>query len=136
VTDQPDLAARKASVQTLLEVAFTPGRSPSEKRVLMSRCINRDEYIQHSATVPDGFEGLMSLVEAFDNEFSAYGVSVKRMIAEGDFVVAHCHYTYGRPDDLGSAIVEIFRFEGDLMVEHWDVIQPVPRESLNTNGMF
>ncbi|KRB52671.1 hypothetical protein ASE02_11860 [Phenylobacterium sp. Root700] len=102
----------------------------------MAKYINPQKYIQHSATVPDGFDGLMRLVAEFDSQFPAYGVSVKRMIAEGDFVVAHCHYSYGLPDDLGKAIVEIFRFEGDQMVEHWDVIQDIPRERANQNSMF
>jgi predicted SnoaL-like aldol condensation-catalyzing enzyme len=136
MTDTLDLTDRKARVQALLEIAFTPGRSPAEKRELMSKLINPAKYIQHSATVPDGFDGLMSLVAGFDDQFPSYGVSVKRLIAEGDWVVAHCHYTYGTPGDLGKAIVEIFRFEDDLMVEHWDVIQDVPAQRANANGMF
>jgi predicted SnoaL-like aldol condensation-catalyzing enzyme len=132
----PDLHTRKANVETLLKIAFTKGLSASEKRKQMSRYINPDKYIQHSATVPDGFDGLMALVSNFDEQFDDYAVSVKRMIAEGDYVVAHCHYTYGSRGGLGKAIVEIFRFEGDLIVEHWDVIQDVPAVRANTNNMF
>ena len=40
------------------------------------------------------------------------------------------------PDDLGLAVVDIFRVEDGRIIEHWDVIQPVPAESANTNGMF
>ena len=127
---------RKAAVKALLEAAFTPGLGVSEKRELMARYINPNKYIQHSAVVPDGFEGLMSLVERFDDDFGSYAVDVKRMIAEDDFVVAHCHYTYGPKDPRGKSIVEIFRFEDGRMVEHWDVIQDIPEVFANTNGMF
>jgi predicted SnoaL-like aldol condensation-catalyzing enzyme len=40
------------------------------------------------------------------------------------------------PDDLGQAVVDIFRVEDGRIVEHWDVLQPVPAESANSNGMF
>lgn len=131
-----DAEAKKKAVIELLQVAFTPGRSPDEKRALMAQYINPNKYIQHSAVVPDGFDGLMSLVAQFDEQFGGYSVEVKRVIAEDDFVWAHCHYGYGPSDPLGKAIVEIFRFEDGLMVEHWDVIQDVPADSANTNGMF
>ena len=127
---------RKAAVEALLQSAFTPGRTVEEKRAEMSKYINPDKYIQHSAVVPDGFDGLMSLVAQFDTQFESYSVEVKRLIAEDDFVWAHCHYRYGPSDPLGKAIVEIFRFEGERMVEHWDVIQDVPTASANSNGMF
>lgn len=132
----PDLQTRKANVETLLKIAFTRGASASEKRQRMSRYINPNMYIQHSATVPDGFDGLMSLVCKFDEQFDDYAVWVKRLIAEGDYVVAHCHYTYGDGGGLGKAIAEIFRFEGDFIVEHWDVIQDIPAVRANTNSMF
>jgi predicted SnoaL-like aldol condensation-catalyzing enzyme len=40
------------------------------------------------------------------------------------------------PDDRGGALVHIFRFHGDRVVELWDIGQPVPEDSPNENGMF
>jgi predicted SnoaL-like aldol condensation-catalyzing enzyme len=40
------------------------------------------------------------------------------------------------PDELGGAVVHIFRFEDERIVELWDVGQPVPKESPNQYGMF
>ncbi|QNA85439.1 polyketide cyclase [Sphingomonas sp. So64.6b] len=131
-----NLEENKMKVTALLNAAFTPGRLVAEKRAAMATYINPVKYIQHSAVVPDGFDGLMSLVEKFDQQFQSYAVEVKRLIAEGDYVWAHCHYTYGPDDPRGKAIVEIFRFEEGLMVEHWDVIQDVPADMAHTNGIF
>jgi predicted SnoaL-like aldol condensation-catalyzing enzyme len=36
----------------------------------------------------------------------------------------------------GSAIVDIFKLEDRKVVEHWDVIQPIPENAVNQNGMF
>jgi predicted SnoaL-like aldol condensation-catalyzing enzyme len=60
---------------------------------------------------------------------------VKRVIAEGDLVVTHSHVRQ-KPEDLGAAVVHIFRFENGKIVEMWDLGQPIPAESVNKNGMF
>jgi predicted SnoaL-like aldol condensation-catalyzing enzyme len=62
-------------------------------------------------------------------------LEVKRVIAEGEFVVVHSHVRQ-KPDELGGAVVHIFRFENDRIVELWDLGQPVLEESPNQYGMF
>ena len=54
--------------------------------------------------------------------------------ADGDLVWLHVRTTTG--DGKPLAIVDIFRVEGGRIVEHWDVIQPVPERAANENGMF
>lgn len=60
---------------------------------------------------------------------------VKLALEEEDYVAVHSHVRQN-PEDLGAAVVHIFRFEGDRIVELWDLGQAVPEESLNKNGMF
>ena len=62
-------------------------------------------------------------------------LDVKRTIAEGDLVAVHSHVRQ-TPDDLGAAVVHLFRFEEGRIVELWDLGQPVPKESPNQHGMF
>jgi predicted SnoaL-like aldol condensation-catalyzing enzyme len=62
-------------------------------------------------------------------------LEVKRVIAEGDFVVVFTHIRQN-PGELGWAVVHIFRFENDRIVEMWDLGQEVPEESPNQYGMF
>ncbi|WP_335871630.1 nuclear transport factor 2 family protein [Bacillus sp. 2205SS5-2] len=60
---------------------------------------------------------------------------VKRVLEERETVVVYSHVKQN-PKDLGVAVVHIFRFQDDLIVEMWDVGQPIPEASPNENGMF
>jgi predicted SnoaL-like aldol condensation-catalyzing enzyme len=131
-----ELERRKQAVKSLLEIAFDSTVPLARKRVEMARYIDRDKYIQHSPGIDNGLESLLLLIADFDRESPGYAVQVLRVVAEGDLCFAHCHYTFGAADLRGKAIAELFRFEGELIVEHWDVIQDVPAHSRNGNGMF
>ncbi len=62
-------------------------------------------------------------------------LEVKHAIADGNTVAVHSHIKQN-PEDIGTAVIHIFRFEGEQIVELWDVGQAIPGESLNENGMF
>jgi predicted SnoaL-like aldol condensation-catalyzing enzyme len=92
-------------------------------------------YKQHNPRVPDGAAASIKfLSDRFETNPQATN-KIVRIIADGDLVAVHVHSTVN-PDDRGRAIVDIFRVENDRIVEHWDVIQPVPEETANANGMF
>jgi predicted SnoaL-like aldol condensation-catalyzing enzyme len=94
-----------------------------------------DTYKQHAPYAEDGHEGLRKFVQWFRENFPNHRYEVKRVIAEGDFVVLHLHGT-GGPNPHGEAVVDIFRVEDGKVVEHWDIIQPIPEKFDNPNGMF
>ena len=92
-------------------------------------------YIQHNPLVPNGLDGLKALVTLLKEKFPNSHNEIKRVIAEGDYVVLHVH-SVREPGQRGRAIVDIFKLEDGKIVEHWDVIQDVPEKSANSNTMF
>jgi predicted SnoaL-like aldol condensation-catalyzing enzyme len=92
-------------------------------------------YIQHNPNAPDGIEGFKSFLQFLKDKFPQSHSEIKRSFAEGDYVVVHVH-AVREPGTRGNAIVDIFRLESGKIVEHWDVVQPVPEKAANVNGMF
>jgi predicted SnoaL-like aldol condensation-catalyzing enzyme len=93
------------------------------------------KYIQHNPTAPDGIEGFKAFIAFRKDKFPNAKSEIKRAFAEGDYVILHVHGVR-EPGERGVAIVDIFRLENGKIVEHWDVIQPVPEKAANDNGMF
>jgi len=92
-------------------------------------------YIQHNPGAPDGIEGLKGFIALRKEKFPSAKSEIKRAFAEGDFVILHVHGVR-EPGERGVAIVDIFRLENGKIVEHWDVVQPIPEKTANNNGMF
>ena len=92
-------------------------------------------FIQHNPRSKGGVEGFRALMQDVKKQFPGVRSDVKRVFADGDFVILHVHVKL-QPEDLGLAIVEIFRLEHVKIIEHWDVRQPIPEIAANTNGMF
>lgn len=67
-------------------------------------------------------------------EFPGKRVHIKRSVAEGSFVVLHCHQRWPTDSNKNWAGIDIFRLNNEgKIVEHWDVMQVVPAESKNEN---
>jgi predicted SnoaL-like aldol condensation-catalyzing enzyme len=94
-----------------------------------------DRYIQHNPQAPDGPEAFIAFVRGFAGQFPELSIEIKRVIAEGDLVMTHGLIKTSR-DDRGMAAADIFRLEDGKVVEHWDVVQPVPETAANDNTMF
>jgi predicted SnoaL-like aldol condensation-catalyzing enzyme len=89
-------------------------------------------YKQHNPLAEDGAEGLRKFIAWRKQKFPRARSEIKRAFADGDYVILHVHSVRER----GVAIVDIFRLESGKVVEHWDVIQPIPEKPANSNGMF
>ena len=87
-----------------------------------------EDYVQHNPQAGNGLKA----VKDFFASIGPSDVVVQRLIADGDFVAAHTHY---KTSNLAG--VDIWRFNDDgKMIEHWDVLQPVPETTASGNDMF
>ncbi|MXO60379.1 polyketide cyclase [Altererythrobacter salegens] len=94
-----------------------------------------EDYIQHKPSMGDGRETVIRFLEDIFERMPDRSYRIHRVIASGDLVAVHYH-TQANANELGLAIVDIFRVRNCKIVEHWDVVQPVPETSQNDNTMF
>ena len=92
-------------------------------------------YTQHNPVAADGPEGLKAFIAFLKDKFPNNKSEIKRIFADGDYVIVHVH-AVREPGTRGNAIIDIFKLENGKVVEHWDVIQPIPEKAANNNGMF
>jgi predicted SnoaL-like aldol condensation-catalyzing enzyme len=93
------------------------------------------QYIQHSSLAPPGRDALKQFLDFIRQQSPNAETHIKRSFVDGEHVICHTHVIRHRGDP-GLAVVDIFRVEGDLIVEHWDVLMEVPEKSLNPMPMF
>ncbi|AUT64981.1 nuclear transport factor 2 family protein [Paraburkholderia terrae] len=92
-------------------------------------------YIQHTAAAEDGVEGLRNYINFFLKTFPNAKGDIRRVIADGDIVAVHAHWTnlVSKNGDVG---VDFFRVQDGKLVEHWDVMQAIPDASKNENTVY
>jgi len=88
--------------------------------------VNQKKYIQHNPHTQEGGEGLAELFERLSK--SNPRVNIVRIFEDGDYIFAHTEYDFST-SNIGF---EIFRFEGNQAIEHWDNIQL--RQGPNSSG--
>ena len=93
------------------------------------------DYIQHSMLAPPGRDALKAFLDHVKVESPDAKQTIHRSFADGDHVIVHTHVERW-PGDPGLAVVDIFRCDGGMIVEHWDVIQPIPERMAHDNTMF
>jgi predicted SnoaL-like aldol condensation-catalyzing enzyme len=94
-----------------------------------------DRYTQHNPNGQDGPEGFRKFIAFLREKFPNSHSEIVRSFVDGDYVILHVH-AVREPGTRGNAIVDIFKLENGKIVEHWDVVQPIPETSANKNTMF
>jgi predicted SnoaL-like aldol condensation-catalyzing enzyme len=90
-----------------------------------------DRYIQHSAHIAPGRDGLFDLVRALPDT-ARYENQL--IVAEGDYVIVHGRFSgTGRPSAWIAA--DIVRFEDGKLAEHWDVLQDEATKAQSVSGL-
>lgn len=92
------------------------------------------EYVQHNPNILDGREAAITALEPLFGSPDA-SFDIQRVLVDGEFGAIHLR---GRRSQavLGAAVVDLYRFHAGKIVEHWDVLQPVPESALNPHPMF
>jgi predicted SnoaL-like aldol condensation-catalyzing enzyme len=88
-------------------------------------------YVQHSAHIPPGRDGLFNLVKSLPPSLRYEAGAV---VAEREWVVAHGRYSgFGQP--VNWIVVDILRIQDGMLVEHWDVIQNEASREASKSGL-
>ena len=130
ITDLDKTEENKELVRQLIFNALMPGGDPST----IGQYISSEQYIQHNKDVEDGLEAFKKLA-TMPNPPLTYQ-EIVLMVGQGNFVatLSKANWT----DENGSqdyAQVDLFRIENGKVVEHWDNVEPVPENDVNS-GKF
>jgi predicted SnoaL-like aldol condensation-catalyzing enzyme len=117
-------ARNKALVLEAFETLFNRRDYPAAERYWSPH------YVQHSAHIPPGREGLFDLVR---NTPATMRYENALTVADGDYVLLHGRFSgIGQP--AAWVVVDIVRVEGGRLAEHWDVIQDEATKAQSKSG--
>ena len=132
ITDKDKTTENKAVVKGFVEDVII--NHQNEK---MTTYVNPNKYIQHNPAVADGLDGFGAAMQYFaENGLVMEYTKLHKVLGEGNFVLTMSEGKFGKGDH--TAFYDLFRLENGQIVEHWDVIAPIPAESewKNNNGKF
>ena len=89
-------------------------------------------YIQHSAHIEPGREGLLNLIKSLPPTLK---YEPEAILAGGDFVIVHGRFSgFGAPANWIAG--DIVRLQDGMLIEHWDVIEVTQEQSKSSLPMF
>jgi len=130
VRDLDKTEANKALAKALVEDVLM-GKNPNK----ITDYISAETYHQHNPDIKDGLQGIVEAVEYLSSQNNMFQYTkIHKVLGQGNFVLT---VSEGNWNNTNNVFYDLFRIENDKIVEHWDVIQPIPTEGLaNDNGMF
>lgn len=127
---KPPIERNKDTALAFYDMMFNKGQPTEAVRQFVG-----DVYVQHNPIIGNGKKAFIDYFERMADEHPAKKVEIRRVIAEGNYVVLHCHQEF--PGENAVAGMDIFRFdENGKICEHWSVLQESPKKSANNNSMF
>lgn len=132
LTDLEKTEANKAKVKEFIETILLKGEMDQ-----VTQYINPENYVQHNPAVADGLEGFGAAMKYFaENGLVMEYVTLHKVLGQGNFVLTLSEGKFGKGEP--TAFYDLFRLKDGLIVEHWDVIAPIPPKSewKNDNGKF
>jgi len=116
-----DAATNRGHLEAFYQLAFVDKRYAEAADRYFG-----DRYVQHNSFVPDGVDGFKAHFSDPGHARPSYRQQALRFIVDDDFGVVHewLRPNADDPADLGVMIVDLFRFDQGLIVEHWDVFTP------------
>lgn len=119
----------RAAFERFVEIFYTQKRVREAFDFLVA-----EDYRQHNPTIPDGPEAAVRmLTPKFDGSPDSR-FEVQRILVDGDLALVHVRAS--GPGRADAAVADIYRFENGRIVEHWDVLQPVPEDPVHDHPMF
>ena len=134
ITDKEKTEPNKKVVEQFIDEVLLNGKMEN-----LTTLVNPTNYIQHNSAVADGLDGLGAALKYFaENDMVMVYDNVHKILGEGNFVLTMSEGKFGKAPGDHVAYYDLFRLENGQIVEHWDVIQPIPVKSewKNENGKF
>jgi len=130
VEDREKTASNKALAVSLIEDVLM-GKNPNK----LAEYISSEQYHQHNPAIKDGLSGLVEAVQQLTAQNNMFRYKkIHKVLGEGNFVLA---ISEGEWSGKAQVFYDLFRMKNGKIVEHWDVIQPIPTTGLaHNNGMF
>ena len=130
VLDREKTEANRTLVRTYRETVMVSLRFDR-----IEEFIDGDRYAQHASKIGDGIARLRDRIVSVAKEGGKLHLTPRRFVADGNFVLV---LTEGELPSGPTALYDLFRIENGKIVEHWDVLTPIPPRDQwkNPNGPF
>ncbi|MGV9613942.1 nuclear transport factor 2 family protein [Nocardia xishanensis] len=122
-----DLAAKNKDLVLHGLAEFTGGN------IEVLRDLLHENFLEHSPGNPSGRDAFLAFLATAP--VTGARLDIKRVVTDDEYAVVHYHMIEPGAE-RGSAVVDIWRLEDGKIVEHWDVVQPVPDDAQIPHGMF